>query len=55
MCIRDRVNVDEEAELARTYGVASIPTLVLFKNGEAVSKRVGLTRKEDLTAWIEEN
>ena len=50
-----KVNVDEEAELARTYGVASIPTLVLFKNGEAVSKRVGLTRKEDLTAWIEEN
>ncbi len=50
-----KVNVDEEAELAREYGVASIPTLVLFKNGQAVAKRVGLTRKDELAAWIEEN
>ena len=37
-----KVDVDTEADLAQTYGVRSIPTLVLFKDGKAVEARVGV-------------
>lgn len=36
-----KVNVDESGELAASYGVRSIPTLVLFRDGEPVSTQVG--------------
>lgn len=36
-----KVNVDEEQELAGNYGVVSIPTILLFKNGEIVKQHVG--------------
>ena len=41
-----KVNVDDEQELAEKYGVMSIPTVVAFKNGEAVNKIVGLQSKQ---------
>ena len=41
-----KVNVDEEKELASRYGIMSIPALVLFKNGEAVSSMIGFRPKE---------
>ena len=37
-----KVNVDEEIALAQQFGVMSIPTLIIFKNGEIVQKAVGL-------------
>ena len=37
-----KVNVDEEIALAQKFGVISIPTLIIFKNGEIVQKAVGL-------------
>ena len=37
-----KVNVDEEPQLAAQFGVMSIPTLIIFKNGEIVQKAVGL-------------
>ena len=37
-----KVNVDEEPELAQRFGVMSIPTLIVFKNGKAVNKSVGV-------------
>lgn len=40
-----KINVDEEADLAMQYKVASIPTLVLFKDGEIVSKTIGFSDK----------
>ena len=43
-----KVNVDEEGNLANQFHISSIPTVVLFKNGEVVSQVVGLLRKEDL-------
>ncbi|MFA5289979.1 MAG: thioredoxin [Candidatus Izemoplasmatales bacterium] len=43
-----KVNVDEEGNLANQFRISSIPTVVLFKNGEVVSQVVGLLRKEDL-------
>lgn len=43
-----KVNVDDEPGLAKEYGVMSIPTLVLFKNGQAVNKVVGLQSAQNL-------
>lgn len=38
-----KVNVDEEQELAITHGVMSIPTVIFFKDGKEVERRVGVT------------
>ena len=43
-----KVNVDEEEELAIKYGVSSIPTLILFKDGAPVAKSIGYKTKEAL-------
>lgn len=43
-----KVNVDEQNELAMQYRVASIPTLLLFKNGELVKTSVGFMPKNDI-------
>ena len=43
-----KVNVDEQLELAQSFGIQSIPTLILFKDGKPVKKLVGLHSKESL-------
>ena len=43
-----KVNVDEQMALARQYRVVSIPTLLVFKNGQEVKRFVGVTSKEEL-------
>lgn len=43
-----KVNVDEEPTLAQKYGVMSIPTLVVIKNGAAAATRVGFQSKEEI-------
>ena len=43
-----KVNVDEEQELAAQFGVMSIPTMILFKGGEAAGKLVGAMPKEEI-------
>jgi thioredoxin 1 len=43
-----RVNVEDNGGLAARYGIAAIPTMILFKNGEAVRQIVGLRSKKDL-------
>jgi len=48
-----KVNVDEEGELAQKYGVMSIPTLMVFKGGEAVETTVGFQPKKDLLSRVE--
>ena len=50
-----KINTDEHQELAVSFGVMSIPTMILFKNGVEVSKKVGLMSKEELTEWISSN
>lgn len=47
-----KINVDEEMELAQQYGVMSIPTMLLFKNGEVVNTTMGAQPKEDILAFI---
>ncbi|WP_368294411.1 thioredoxin [Dehalobacter sp. TBBPA1] len=48
-----KLNVDEQGEIAQKYGVMSIPTLLLIKNGEIVDKIVGFRGKPDLVKAIE--
>lgn len=43
-----KINVDDEQELAIEYGVMSIPTLVVIKNGQEVNRSVGLISKDDI-------
>ena len=40
-----KLNVDENSDISTKYGIRSIPTLLLFKNGEIVEKHVGATSK----------
>ncbi len=47
-----KVNVDEERELAERYGVMSIPTVVLFKDGQEAARSVGLVPKQRLLAML---
>lgn len=47
-----KVNVDEEGELAVNFGVMSIPTLLVFKNGEVVNKAIGFMSKEEVLELI---
>ena len=49
-----RVDVDQAPDLARRFGIMSIPTLVFLKNGEEVFRTVGLQRKPELSAKIAE-
>lgn len=43
-----KINIDEEPELAREYAVMSIPTLLVFQDGEVVEKSVGAMPKENI-------
>ena len=47
-----KLNVDEEGELAQKYSVMSIPTLILFQDGEVVKKEVGFHSLEEIRAMI---
>ena len=50
-----KVNVDDERELAMRYGISSIPTLMLFKNGEVVKKSVGYAPKSELEEMLRQH
>lgn len=47
-----KVNVDENPELASRFGIRSIPTLILFKNGTPVDQAMGYMPKEKVLAFI---
>jgi thioredoxin 1 len=47
-----KLNVDENPATAAKYGVMSIPTLMLFKNGELASRQVGAAPKAKLVQWV---
>ena len=49
-----KLDVDENSDIAARYGVMSIPTIILFKDGEIFSKSVGLQDKEVLENAIKE-
>ena len=47
-----KMNVDENPGVPGTFGIRSIPTLILFKDGKAASQKVGAAPKSDLVKWI---
>lgn len=49
----EKINVDEETQIAHDHNVMSIPTLILEKDGERVEQWTGLTRKSELKEKID--
>ena len=49
-----KVNVDEEGELSQAFGVMSIPTIVLIKDGKVVKQAVGARPKAEVEAMLQE-
>ena len=47
-----KINVDTFAEIAQEFGVMSIPTIILFQDGEQVKKNVGLVSLEELKSFV---
>ena len=50
-----KLNVDENSETPPKYGIRGIPTMLLFKNKELKSTKVGASTKSDILGWIEQN
>jgi thioredoxin 1 len=48
-----KLNIDENQNMAMKYGVRSIPTLILFKDGQPVATQIGAAPKNKLAAWIQ--
>jgi thioredoxin 1 len=47
-----KLNVDESPATAQKYGIMSIPTLMIFKNGEMASRQIGAAPRAKLEQWI---
>lgn len=47
-----KINIDEEGELAIKYNILSIPTVLLFKDGQLINKSVGFCSKEELLSML---
>lgn len=50
-----KLNIDSNPQTPTTYGVRSIPTLILFKGGKAVATKVGVSSKKQLIEWVQSN
>ena len=50
-----KINVDDNTNTPAKYGVRGIPTLMIFKGGEAVGTKVGAMSKQQLKAFIDES
>ena len=49
-----KMNIDENPETPGKFGIRGIPTLIMFKNGEAASTKVGVLSATQLEAWVAE-
>ena len=47
-----KINIDDNQELAAQFSIRSIPTIILFKDGNSIDTKVGLPPKKDLLEWI---
>jgi len=48
-----KLNIDENPETARRYGVRGIPTMMMFKNGQVAATKIGALPKNALYQWVE--
>ena len=49
-----KVNVDNNKNLAKEYGVMSIPTIIVFKNGIEIKRNIGFLNEEELKKFLDE-
>ena len=49
-----KINVDENPSISQTYSIRSIPALMIFKDGEKVSEKMGALPKSALQSWVNE-
>ena len=49
-----KINVDENPSISQTYSIRSIPALMIFKDGEKISEKMGALPKSALQAWVNE-
>jgi len=47
-----KVNIDENPEAPANFGIRSIPTMILFKNGSIADTKIGLSTEADLKNWL---
>jgi len=47
-----KVNIDENPEAPANFGIRSIPTMILFKNGSIADTKIGLSSEADLKNWL---
>ena len=50
-----KIGIEENQEIFAEHGVQSVPTLIIFKEGQPVSESQGYKSEEELTKWIDEN
>ena len=48
----EKIDVDENPELVKYFGIVSVPTLVLYKDGEIVKKYVGIAKDNEIKSWL---
>ena len=48
-----KLNIDDNPQTTKNYGVRGIPTLMMFKNGQVAGTRVGALPKNQLVEWVE--
>ena len=49
-----KINVDENPSISQTYSIRSIPALMIFKDGEKISEKMGALPKSALQSWVDE-
>ena len=54
-CVVGKVNVDDEPELAQRYAIMSIPTVLFFKDGKEIDKKIGVMPPQEFVKVIEGN
>lgn len=50
-----KLNIDDNPQIPSKYGVMSIPTLIMFKDGQVMAVKMGLLSKSQLSAFVESN
>lgn len=50
-----KVDVDENYELAKSFGIMSVPTVLFFKDGKVIDKSIGLINSENINQFIDKN
>jgi thioredoxin 1 len=47
-----KLNVDENEEIAQAYQIFSVPTLIIFKQGQKIDEKIGALPKQDIVDWL---